>query len=72
MVTFILKWTSRSHPKLRFGHFTYDQKDNETIFSMQLVPYRNSSGINGNHQNNILIVAMGNDDVIMPVTTVVG
>jgi hypothetical protein len=41
------------------------------IFLMQLLSCRNSSEINGNHRNNILTVATGNDDVIMPVATVV-
>jgi hypothetical protein len=38
---------------------------------MQLVSCRNSSRINGNHQNNILIVETSNDDIIMLMTTVV-
>jgi hypothetical protein len=38
---------------------------------MQLVSYRDSFRINGIHQNNILTVAMSNDDIIMSVTTVV-
>jgi hypothetical protein len=58
--------------ELCFGHFTYAEKDNEITFLMQLVSYRNPSGINGNHQNNILTVATGNDDVIRPMATVVG
>jgi hypothetical protein len=39
---------------------------------MQLVSCQNLSGINGNHRNNILIVGTGNDDIIMPMSTVVG
>jgi hypothetical protein len=38
---------------------------------MQLVSYQNSSEYNENHQNNILIVATSNDDVIMPMATAV-
>jgi hypothetical protein len=53
VVTFILKWASRSP------------------LSSVLISCRNSSGINGNHQNNMLTVATGNDDVILPVATVV-
>jgi hypothetical protein len=58
--------------ELCFGCFTYAQKDSEITFQMHLVSYQNSSEINGNHQNNILTVAMGNDDVIIPVATMVG
>jgi hypothetical protein len=39
---------------------------------MQLVSCQNSSGICGNHRNNMPILAMGITDIIMPVATVVG
>jgi hypothetical protein len=39
---------------------------------MQLVSCQYSSKINRNHQNNILTVTTGNDDVIIPVATMVG
>jgi hypothetical protein len=48
------------------------KKGKEITFPMQLVSCQNSSKINGNHQNNILTVAMGIADVIMPVGTVFG
>jgi hypothetical protein len=57
--------------ELHFGCFTYAHKDNEISFSMQLASYQNSSRINENHQNNILTVATGNDDVSMLVATVI-
>jgi hypothetical protein len=58
--------------ELCFGCFTCAQKDNGITFPLQLVSYQNSSGINENHQNNILAIATGSDDIIMPVATVVG
>jgi hypothetical protein len=48
---------------IRFGCFIYAQKNNEITFLMQPVSCQNLSEINGNHQNNILTVATGNDDV---------
>jgi hypothetical protein len=57
--------------KLHFGCFIYAQKDNEITFLMQLISYRNSSGINGNYQNNILTIVTANDDIIMPMAIVV-
>jgi hypothetical protein len=39
--------------ELRFRHFTYAQKYNEIILSMQLISYQNLSTINGNHRNNV-------------------
>jgi hypothetical protein len=39
---------------------------------MQLAPYQNSFGINGNHQNNMIIVAAGIANIIIPLATVVG
>jgi hypothetical protein len=37
---------------------------------MQMVPYKNSSGINGNHQNNVFIVATGMLMTSVPVANV--
>jgi hypothetical protein len=49
--------------ELRFGYFTYAQKDNKIIFSTQLNSCQNSFRINRNHRNNIITVATGNDNV---------
>jgi hypothetical protein len=57
--------------ELYFERFTYAQKDNEITFSVQLVSYQNSFKINENHQNNILTLATGNDDIIISVTTMI-
>jgi hypothetical protein len=57
--------------EFRFGCFTYAHKDNEISFSMQLASYQNSSRINGNHRNNLITVATGNDDVSMLVASVI-
>jgi hypothetical protein len=39
---------------------------------MQLDPHQNSFGINGDHRNNMLIVATDIAYIIMPVATMVG
>jgi hypothetical protein len=41
------------------------KRDKQITLLMQLITCQNSSGINGGHQNNELLVAMGITDVII-------
>jgi hypothetical protein len=48
---------------LHFLRSTYAQKAKDITFPMKLVSYPYSSGINENHQNNVLIVVTDITDI---------
>jgi hypothetical protein len=45
--------------ELHFEHFIYTYNDNKITYPMYLILYQNSSKINKNHLNNVLIVTIG-------------
>ena len=49
----LTKTDAQATYRLRFGRSIYHWKAKEIIFPTQLIPYQNTLGVDGNHQNNM-------------------
>ena len=50
----LTKTNTQATYRLRFGCSTYQRKAKEIIFPIQVVPYQNTLGVDGNRRNNMM------------------